>query len=435
MKVRLGPVWDDFQKSFEQPPPVSVRFNTKKLQPPDGDIIPWCPAGRYLVDRPSFTLDPLFHAGAYYVQEASSMLVEQAITQSVNLQEPLTVLDLCAAPGGKSTHSLNLLSNDSLLVSNEVIRSRVNVLIENIEKWGHDNAIVTNNDPADFGRVSDMFDLILVDAPCSGEGLFRKDPEAIHQWSPKQVELCSLRQRRIVTDVWPALKPGGILIYTTCTYNKVENEENLDWLSAQAEMEFVPLKVDARWGVEIIEKGRCIGYQCFPHRLKGEGFFLSVIQKVGANSSRSSKTKYNLKYPTNLDTEQLKPWIDAADTQCFFLHGRQVRMIPVSLKNDLMIALQSLHVIAAGTAVGEVIKNKMIPEHALALSLKLQTQALPKINVDLNEALAYLRKNPIHAPDGNGFHQVEFMGIGLGWVNALPNRVNNMYPGARRIRL
>ncbi|HEY6063723.1 MAG TPA: RsmB/NOP family class I SAM-dependent RNA methyltransferase, partial [Chitinophagaceae bacterium] len=186
--------------------------------------IPWTDVGYYLDTRPSFTFDPLFHAGCYYVQEASSMFLEQALRQTVDLSKPVKVLDLCAAPGGKSTHIQSLISKESLLVSNEVIRSRVNILKDNIIKWGCENVVVTNNDPKDFGRLKYYFDVIVVDAPCSGSGLFRRDANAINEWSKNSVQLCSQRQQRILADVWPALKKDGILIYSTCSYSKEEDE-------------------------------------------------------------------------------------------------------------------------------------------------------------------------------------------------------------------
>ena len=194
-------------------------------------------------ERPSFTLDPSFHGGKYYVQEASSMFLEQAFCATYQFSRiALNVLDLCAAPGGKSTHLLSLMNKNSLLVSNEVIQSRAAILSENIQKWGHGNVIVTNNDPKDFQRLPGFFDVIVVDAPCSGEGLFRKDPNALKEWSEDVVALCSRRQRRILNDVWPTLKTGGLLIYSTCTYNADENEENLKWLKEEYHVESIPLK-------------------------------------------------------------------------------------------------------------------------------------------------------------------------------------------------
>ncbi len=176
------------------------------------------------------------------------MFLEQAFTQATNGATHLNVLDLCAAPGGKSTHLLSLMDQNSLLVSNEVIQSRSAILSENLQKWGHDNVVVTNNDPKDFQRLPGFFDVIVVDAPCSGEGLFRKDPGAIKEWSEDAVALCSKRQRRILSDVWPALKTGGILIYSTCTYNSQENEENLRWLQQEYEVESIPLNAKGGMG-------------------------------------------------------------------------------------------------------------------------------------------------------------------------------------------
>ncbi|MES1226926.1 MAG: RsmB/NOP family class I SAM-dependent RNA methyltransferase, partial [Bacteroidota bacterium] len=189
----------------------NVEYSTLNVQ----GKVPWSSNGYYLSERPSFTTDPLFHAGAYYVQEASSMFLEEAVKQTCDLSKPLKVLDLCAAPGGKSTLLQSIISNESLLISNEVIKSRVNILSENITKWGAANVVVTNNDPKDFQRLPEYFDLIVIDAPCSGSGLFRKDPEAITEWSSDNVMLCSQRQQRILADILPCLKPGGILIYST----------------------------------------------------------------------------------------------------------------------------------------------------------------------------------------------------------------------------
>ncbi|MDZ4716344.1 MAG: rRNA methyltransferase [Cytophagales bacterium] len=434
MQTRLGNVLDDFKQSLRKPALTSIRYNANKLQPLETDCVPWCTMGRYLDERPSFTLDPSFHGGAYYVQEASSMFLEQALRQSLDLSQPLVALDLCAAPGGKSTHILSLLSNESLLISNEVIRSRTSSLLENVEKWGHDNVIVTNNDPSDFGRLKGMFDVVLIDAPCSGEGLFRKEPEAMEQWSLKHVDLCSARQRRIVSDIWPAVKPGGLVVYSTCTYNEKENLDNLTWLSGQEALEFVPLRLDKAWGIETLEQGKSVGYQCYPHRVKGEGFFLSVVRKRGDPTQEKTKTKIRLAHPSTSDMKQLQPWVEGPDAQCFFMHGRTIRMIPMSMQNELLRALQSLHVLAAGTAVAEIIKDKLIPEHGLALSLKRRSGAYPSVPVATEEALDYLRKLPIQAPGARGFSLVEFQGIGLGWINVLPNRVNNLYPSERRIR-
>lgn len=436
MQERLGPAFNLFTQSLQQPSPVSIRYNGKKLSQTRGKEIPWCTTGRYLDGRPVFTLDPLFHAGAYYVQEASSMLIEQAVTQSIDLKKSITVLDLCAAPGGKSTHLLSLLSPESLLISNEVIRSRASILIENIEKWGRDNVVVTSNDPADFGRLPECFDLVLLDAPCSGEGLFRKEPEATNEWSPKNVDLCSLRQRRIVGDVWDTLKPGGIMIYSTCTYNDMENIDNVVWLSNQQGAECVSMKLHPSWGIDVIRKSNATGYQCFPHKVHGEGFFFAVIRKPGNPGQRKIRTKDILTAPDRGSAQVIKTWIRNPEGKCLFTHGQQIRMIPDVQKQALNMVLGELHVLQAGTGIGEVMKNKIIPDHGLALSVDRDPGAFPQISMSEEQALAFLRKDVVSpSTTSTGFHLVTFQELGLGWVNVLPNRINNLYPAARRIRM
>ena len=436
MQARLGPGYDAFLASFSHPVPVSVRYNTGKLHPPEGRAVPWCANGRYLDHRPTFTLDPLFQAGGYYVQEASSMLLEQAVSQSVDLSSSLVVLDLCAAPGGKSTHLLSLLSRDSLLFANEAIRGRTGMLAENIEKWGYENVIVTNNDPSDLRRLTNYFDLILVDAPCSGEGMFRKEPEAMREWSERNVELCSLRQRRIVTDAWQSLKPGGVLIYSTCTYNHHENLGILNWMSVQYNFQFESITLNPKWGVEPVHENSSVGYQCFPDRVKGEGFFFAVIRKLGQAGSRSLHTKNKLRHPSEKDLGAIREWITNSGESQFFLHDQQVRFFPVQHEHHLLTALDNLHVVQAGTGIGEIMKNKIVPDHSLALSVRRNRSTLPGISLDGQQALTYLRRDPlaIEAP-GIGFYVVEYDGLGLGWVNVLPSRINNLFPSGRRIRM
>ena len=435
MMDQLGPDYSDFHNSLYRPAPVSVRHNPGKINNFFGDPVPWCLHGRYLQERPVFTLDPKLHAGAFYVQEASSMFVEQAVRQSTDLSKSLNVLDLCAAPGGKSTHLLSLLSKDSLLISNEVIRSRATILSENIQKWGHDNVIVTHSDPSNFGRMPGFFDLILLDAPCSGEGLFRKEPGAMREWSLPNVDHCSVRQKRILSDVWPALKPGGILIYSTCTYNEKENIENISWHHSKNNAESIKLSLEKTWGISTTEKGDCIGYQLFPHRVNGEGFFISVLKKTEGSSPSKSRLKDTLHYPTKDQINGLCPWISGPASQCFFLHHETIRMIPGMRVNELQYALNHLNVLVAGTAVAEITKNKLVPDHALALSQKLLKENIHRISVNREEALDYLRKNSTNLPTTQlGFALIEFEGLGLGWVNVLQNRYNNLYPANWRVK-
>ena len=435
MKSRLDSEFHDFIHAMEEPSPVSIRLNPSKSRDQDGDRVPWCEAGRYLAERPSFTLDPEFHGGRYYVQEASSMFLEQGVRQSLELSKPLNVLDLCAAPGGKTTHLLSLLSPNSLLVSNEVIRSRTSALIENIQKWGNENVIVTNNDPQDFQKLPDFFDLVVVDAPCSGEGLFRKEPESMNTWSLKNAELCTLRQRRIVADVWPSLRPGGILIYSTCTYNENENIENLIWLKSQLGIDFVKLEIDEKLGIREVEKSQAIGYQLFPHRVKGEGFFMSVMRKKGSHTAHL-KAKDTLSYPSKSQVHELAAWMKSPETQCFFLHNQTVRILPANKINEFQILLNRANVLTAGTAVAEITRNKMVPDHAFALSSQMRKENFNCIALEKVNALEYLRKNnfPLDLSH-QGFSQVGFNGLPIGWVNILPGRFNNMYPSNWRIRM
>lgn len=246
---------------FKQPEAYSFSFDAP---------VPWCAHAAYLPERPFFTFDPLLHAGAYYVQDASSMCIWTALTQVVKTTKGLKVLDLCAAPGGKTTLLADYF-HDGVLVANEVIRSRAAILVENITKWGAGHVIVTNNDPADFTSLENYFDVMLVDAPCSGSGLFRKDPDAVNEWSPEHEQLCSQRQQRILADALPALKPGGILLYATCSYSPEEDENIMDWLMAQDDMVSVPLDLPASWNIVTTQTDTgATGYRFYPHLLKGE---------------------------------------------------------------------------------------------------------------------------------------------------------------------
>lgn len=435
LKRTLGNSYPDFINSLQKPSPVSIRLNFNKFQSENLNPVPWSKWGRYLTERPKFTLDPAFHAGAYYVQEASSMFIEQALSQAVDLAKPLRVLDVSAAPGGKSTHLLSLLSSDSLLVSNEVIRSRASILAENIQKWGHSNVIVTNNDPEDFSMLTGFFDVILIDAPCSGEGLFRKDPDAIKEWSPENVELCAKRQRRILADVWPALKQNGILIYSTCTYNKLENEENIQWLNEGREFESIKLSINPEWGIETVEQKNVYGYHFYPHKVKGEGFFLSVIRKTEVQPQAHCKVRKGLSAPTKKIIEQLEPWTSLS-APTFFTWNDVVYVVPKAIARETEILLDHLKYVQAGTALATMKHDKLIPEHAAALAIHLNKNNFQQLEVNEQDALKYLRKEPIEnngAP--KGYTLITYKGLPLGWANVLDNRINNLYPKEWRIRM
>jgi len=436
MRQRLGDQWNAFEQAHDTPTLTSIRINTKKNTVSHEEKIPWTASGYYLKERPSFTLDPAFHAGTYYVQEASSMFLEQALKQSVDLSQSLRVLDLCAAPGGKSTHLLSQISEDSLLVTNEVIRSRASVLSENIQKWGNPNVLVTNNDPEHFQRLTGYFDVIVVDAPCSGEGLFRKDAGAMQEWSPDNVALCAQRQRRILADVWPALKENGILIYCTCTFSEEENENNLAWLMSEQEAESIELNIDPAWGIETIRKEEAVGYRFYPHQVNGEGFFISVMRKKGQQQPVRTRAKKTFTGASKKITAQLNNWILQPERFRFIQQDDLLIMIPASRYEEMEFLSYQLHIVSKGTAIAEVKHEKLIPEHAFALSVYLNKENLKLIEVTLEQALAYLRKESLMLAEGErGFALVTYTNHPLGWVNLLGNRINNLYPSSWRIRM
>lgn len=426
--------WHSFHAAHETPPPTSIRINARKSEEKTLARIPWTSWGYYLDERPSFTFDPLFHGGSYYVQEASSMFLEQALRQTVDLSQPLKVLDLCAAPGGKSTHLLSLISDDSLLVSNETIRSRATILGENIQKWGHANVVVTNNDPEDFSSVEGFFDVIVVDAPCSGEGLFRKDPEAMKEWSEDNVALCAARQKRILNDIWPALKEDGVLIYCTCTYNEKENEENIGRLIQEQGAESLPLKVNDAWGVEEGVKDNIFSYRFFPHRVKGEGFFLSAIRKKDEQHEISVHRKFVFEKPNTKLQERLSTWFANAGQVQLIEHNELIIALPSRYVFEIGLLSKFLKVIQRGTAVATAKHDKMVPEHDFALSLLKNEGAFTSIELTLEDAIRYLKKENINVTGERGFALMKYQGVAIGWANLLGNRVNNLYPAAWRIR-
>ena len=437
MHKQLAGSYLNFTQSLKETSPVSIRLNpSKNSSPKDLEKIPWSKQGRYLKERPIFTLDPILHGGAYYVQEASSMFLEQAFLQTVDQTIPINVLDLCAAPGGKSTHLLSLMNNQSLLVSNEVIRSRASIVSENIQKWGQCNVVVTNNDPENFQRLQGFFDVIVVDAPCSGEGLFRKDPDAMKEWSTANVELCSKRQRRILSDVWPALKQNGILIYSTCTYNEKENEENLGWLLNEKKAESLKLKVESDWCIEEVDTNSIWGYRFYPHKTKGEGFFLSVMSKTKEEDEYKIKGRSTFVSPSPKVLTQLKDWIHHPEEKMFINRNEQFQFFPENKTHEIEFLAKNLYLLSAGTMMATAKHDKLIPEHALATSIELKKENFSVLELELVDALRYLRKETLSIPsDRKGFSLVSYQGIPLGWVNVLDKRINNLYPSEWRVRM
>ena len=395
--------------------------------------IPWSQSGYYLSRRPSFTFDPLFHAGCYYVQEASSMFLEQALNQTVDLSKPLKILDLSAAPGGKSTHIQSLISKESLLVSNEVIRSRANILKDNIIKWGCDNVMVTNNDPKDFAKLENYFDVIVVDAPCSGSGLFRKDLEAIEEWSLNNVQLCSHRQQRIIADIMPALKKDGVLIYSTCSYSKEENEDILDWMIKELAVSSWQLAVAPEWGIVcVMGITGATGYRFWPDKVKGEGFFLACVRKTDGEEDAFLKIKKRPESATKNELIIIDKWAKAGGHH-FIKYNNTVYAWPQQLVNDFSLLLSNLRVIYSGTIIGEIVREKLVPDHALAMS-QLINESIEKKTLNYEQAIDYLKRKELNIEIvTKGWQLVNYEGHPLGWINVLSNRINNYYPKGLRI--
>ncbi len=416
--------------------PVSVRINRSKWKgsPAGAEQVAWCKDGFYLEKRPKYTLDPLLHAGCYYPQEASGMFLEQVFKQAVPDHDNIKVLDLCGAPGGKATHLSTLIGEKGMLVANEVIRTRAYVLAENITKWGLSNAIVTRNDPSDLGSLHGFFDLIIVDAPCSGEGMFR-DEVAINEWSVENGTLCSERQRRILMDVWPALRENGILVYSTCTFNPGENEENIKWLIAKHEAESMSLDISQFKGITEIDHAGIYGYGFYPGKIKGEGLFISVLRKTGKQAVISERSKRSSDNKLTRDEKSVAlDWTFFKEENLTKARD-EVISFPGNQENYSMLS-KRLRMISPGTRIFTEKQNKYLPSHELAMSVFLKKNIFPSIELDLLRALSFLRKDSI-APESSakGWNLISYNGIVLGFVNNIGNRLNNYYPVEWRIRM
>ncbi len=425
-----------FLSALDSPSPISVRFNTNKTtEPINLKPVPWCSKAGYLDERAHFTFDPLFHAGTYYVQEASSMFLGEVIRQTI--VEKSRVLDLCAAPGGKSTHLTDALPDGSLLVSNEIIRNRANILCENIIKWGGTYNMVTNNTPADFCTLPHFFDAIVVDAPCSGEGMFRKDPASVDEWSLANVKLCAHRQQEILSAMWDSLRPGGILIYSTCTYNTEENEGNVRFIAEELKGEVIPIDVPQDWQITPALTGNYPCYRFFPHKTTGEGFFMAVIRKeegevIRIHSKRKEKGKKEESTPPTCLKEWLKP-----DTNFTFTTINQSWFaFPEEYQDELMLLRRELNIMQSGIKMGIMKGKDLIPDQSLALSQALNREAFEVYEADWKTAISFLKCEALTLPDeySRGFVLITYKNQALGWVKNIGNRANNLYPQEWRIR-
>lgn len=456
-----------FLEALQSESPVSIRVNPlkwkNKLSASSCEPVPWAEDGYYLSERPAFTFDPLFHAGCYYVQEASSMFVQRVLKQYV--PTACTMLDLCAAPGGKSTLARAVLPEGSLLVSNEIIRARAQVLAENMVKWGHPDVVVTQNAPVDFTPLTNIFDVILADVPCSGEGMFRKDADSIGEWSKENVGICWQRQRSIVSDVWGCLKPGGLFIYSTCTYNAWEDEENIRWMMQHLGAEPLVVPVEKEWGIcGDVTSGESVPvYRFLPSHVKGEGFFLAALRKPIVNDNeaecafclesvgytpdsdkkkqKSSRTRgkdmkgksQKVSFPSY---ESCRMWLDNPDAYAWKVADTVVVALPQKWSGIVDLLEKHLTILHAGISVASLKGRDWVPHHALAMSPSLHPLAFPVVNVDYETSVSYLRHEAVVLDNSSprGYLLLVYQGVPLGFVKNVGNRANNLYPAEWRIR-
>ena len=426
-------------ESLDGPSPVSIRINGAKWHGGNwGTPIAWSKDGRYLDTRPQFTTDIPFAAGAYYVQEAGSQFISHILkTEGI---ESGKILDMCAAPGGKSTLYASVVGERGLVVANEYVRNRANILADNIRKWGLGNVVVTNNDPSHIAAFENWFDVVAVDAPCSGEGMFRKDEVARTEWSVNNVEICAARQKTILTEAWQSLKAGGLLIYSTCTYNTTEDEGILEWMNSEWGEDICPsAKITLPDGcdAEIVQVGDFQGFKFYPHRVATEGFFVAVARKKENSHSRSVTPKGRKKIMVDAPKEavrELTKWVKSSENIRFAAVAESFYAYPADYYEEIKALAHNLTVIYSGVEMGQIFKGKLKPEWPLSQSVWYNRSVIPAVEVDEPTALDFLRKKDIPAAQfEEGLNLVICDGYALGFVKRIGNRVNNTYPNSLKI--
>lgn len=426
MRLQLGNnEYQEFESALLDNASISVRLNKKKYPFSLAcEKVNWCSDAYFLPERPLFASDPFWHAGVYYVQESSSMLLEQVFLSARKLlpDTSIKVLDLCAAPGGKSTHIASLLEENDILVCNEVIKSRVPVLAENLRKQGYPNTIICSADSSDFEKLGEVFDIIIIDAPCSGEGLFRKDNNAILEWSPENVKTCELRQKRILESAIKCLKKGGILIYSTCTYNPGENEDQIKSLT-ESGFEAIKFTVNTE---------QYSSFNCFPHRFRGEGFFIVALQKTTSHTITNTSVSKKLIKPIKAQEEWLKGIQDDLPLYAF---ENQILIGKEELFRFLDEELSGIYCYAVGTILGSLKEKLFFPSEYLPYSLLLKRGEYPEIEIDAEQALKYFNKNPLpfNGKD-KGFVMLHFKDVVVGLGKYAGNRINNLFPTEWKLR-
>lgn len=445
MNNQLGEDFPAFEASLLQLPSISLRVNPKKAADifSDEEKVPWSENGKFLKARPEFVFDPLIHAGAYYVQESSSMMIANAIDFSNNLR----VLDLCASPGGKSTLLLSFMNSGSVLFSNELVGKRTTVLKENIVKWGYPNVIITSNRATDYKDFKGYFDVVLVDAPCSGEGMFRKNPIAIKEWNESKAFSCSIEQKGILENAVPLLRDGGLLIFSTCTFAPQENENNVEWMYKKFAGQLSPasLSHDKSWGLSeetVIHSDGCKQsvYKCYPHKFRGEGLFISLF-KVN-NGNRFIYKDHQQQHLKNLSdplTKEMEKFVIPNDDHILTMMDDKIVLMNKQMLTIADFAISKLNIVSIGTTLGNLSYNtrEFIPTHELSMSTQMN-RSFPSVELNKEQAIRFLKKEDIPGlildVDTRGWLLAKYQGVPLGWLKANNNRVNNFYPKEWRLR-
>lgn len=421
------PELDILRKALLTEPEVSVRFNPAKVKLSDYPTVSkvrWCDEGVYLDERPRFTFDPALHQGCYYVQDASSMAITSVLRQLV--KTPIIYLDACAAPGGKTTAAISVLPEGSVVVANEYDFKRVEILAENLAKWGNPNVLVSRGDTRRFKKIDSLFDVVAVDAPCSGEGMMRKDTHAIEQWSEGLVRQCAVTQREIITNIWDSLRTGGYLIYSTCTFNRTENEENVKWIIDN--FDATPIKIDSLESIPEIMGGIECDFPCYrfiPGRVRGEGLFIAVLRKQDTDSIAKEKKHPELK--TISDT-RIQGWL--SEKVDLLEKGEDIFAFPKLNPAFTKALFANLDVLLPGVHVATKKGKDLIPAHELALSSLLNEEAFHTYDLSLQEAISFLRRDTLTLPGsiGKGIILLRYNNLPLGFVKNLGSRANNLLP-------
>ena len=420
--------------------PVAVRLNPAKCGEEgvwsNGEAIAWSKNGRKLKERPSFTLDTAFHAGAYYVQEAASQFIDYIISHE-ELQGK-RVLDMCSAPGGKTTIYSTAVGEEGLVVANEYVRSRANVLADNVRKWGMGNVLVTNNAPEHIAQFEGWFDMVAVDAPCSGEGMFRKEEVAREDWSEEAVKMCAARQLSIVREAWQSLRDGGLFIYSTCTFNEDEDEGLLRAFIEETGDVFEPsqsVEIDDAWGIVKGEVGAFQTFRFFPHKTDSEGLFVAIARKAEPTTQRTPKARKRVMQEVDKNSrKELAKWLQHPDNYTFAMVADAIYAYPSVQFKAVQALSEGLTAIYSGVAMGQIFKGKLKPDWALSQYIGFERTAVAVEEVDEERALDYLRKRDIAVGHmAEGINLITHKGRALGFAKRVGARCNNLYPNSLKI--